>query len=179
MRISRLLLLWMPLSACAPGFAQTTPLQRGLDLFQRGEYESALQQLKAAAQSHPKDASIHNLVGITETKLGRLDEANAEYKAAARYDAALPGPEKNLGFNYLSTGQFTLAEEPLETALRLDASDPAVHYYLAILYLSTNRKAEAVAHIKPAQNRTNKRSNPSSRQSPRRGRGAAHALTFL
>lgn len=152
MRTSHVLLLWMPLAACSPASAQPTPFQRGMDLLQRGEYEGALQQLKAASRSRPKDGSIHNFIGITETKLGRLDEADAEYRTAARLDRDLPGPEKNLGFNYLSTGHYALAEEPLKAALRLDASDPSVHYYLVILYLSTNRQSEAMEHIEPAQN---------------------------
>jgi len=148
----RRIMIVVPFLACVLARAQSTALERGLDFFQHEDYEAALQQLQAASQSHPTDASIHNFVGITETKLDRVEEANLEYKTAARLDPNLPGPEKNLAFNYLSTGQYELAEEPLKVALALGPADPSVHYYLAILYLSTSRNAEAVPHIQPAQN---------------------------
>lgn len=149
---SRKIVMLVPLLVCAFASAQSTSLQRGLELFQHEDYEAALQQLQAASHSHPKDASIHNFIGVTETKLGRIEEANLEYKTAARMDPSLPGPDKNLAFNYLSTGQYDLAEKPLEAALALDRTDPAVHYYVALLYLSTSRDAEAIPHIEPAQN---------------------------
>lgn len=132
-------------------FAQSTSLQRGLTLLRQQKYEAALQQLRDARRSHPMDASIDNFIGITETALGRIDEANLDYEAASRLDPKLLGPDKNLGFNYLRTGQYGLAEKRLKVALTLDSTDPTVHYYLAILYLSTSRYKDAVLHINPAE----------------------------
>ena len=45
---------------------------------------------------------IENFIGITETKLGRIDEANKDYENASASIPKLAGPHKNLGFNYLS-----------------------------------------------------------------------------
>jgi tetratricopeptide (TPR) repeat protein len=132
-------------------FAQQTPMQRGLELFRQEKYEAALQQFRDAHHLHPADASIENFIGIIETRLGRIDEANTDYEAAANIDPKLPGPAKNLGFNYLSAGRYELAEKRLKTALALDGTDPSVHYYLAILYLSTSRSQDAIPHIQPAQ----------------------------
>jgi tetratricopeptide (TPR) repeat protein len=136
------------LSLAAPG--QTDSLQRGLELFRQEKYEAALQQFEEARRSQPNNASIDNFIGITETKLGRMDEANKDYETASRIDPKLAGPHTNLGFNYLSKKQYALAEKQLRTALALDSADPFTHYYLAVLYLTTAREKEAIPHIEPA-----------------------------
>jgi tetratricopeptide (TPR) repeat protein len=131
-------------------FAQVNPLQRGVQLFREENYVAALEQFQEAREAHPTDASISNFIGIIETKLGRIEDANADYEKAIRLDPALPGPRKNLGFNYLNAGQYERAEEQLKAALALDGSDAFPHYYLAILYLATSRDQEAILQIEPA-----------------------------
>src|SRR6202000_2073833 len=129
---------------------QADSLQLGLELFRQGKYEAALQQFEEARRRQPGNASIDNFIGITETKLGRMDEANKDYETAIRIAPKLAGPHTNLGFNYLSKKQYELAEKQLRTALALDGADPFTHYYLAVLYLTTARDKEALAHIEPA-----------------------------
>ena len=141
----------LPLLMCVLASAQSASLQRGVILFQRGDYEASLRELKAAVNEQPKDASVHNLIGITETKLGHIDDADSEYKIAIQLDPSLSGPYKNLGFNLLNRGQYNLAEAPLQKALQLDQSDPFAHYYLVILYLSTERSSDAVPYIAAAR----------------------------
>jgi tetratricopeptide (TPR) repeat protein len=126
---------------------QADSLQRGLELFRREKYEAALQQFEEARRLQPGNASIDNFIGITETKLGRLEEANKDYETAIRIDPKLAGPHTNLGFNYLSKKQYELAEKQLRTALALDSNDPSTHYYLAVLYLTTTREKDAIPHI--------------------------------
>jgi tetratricopeptide (TPR) repeat protein len=130
---------------------QGNSLQSGVALFQQGNYEGALEQFEALRRVRPADASLENFIGITETKLGRIDAANQDYETAIRLDPRLADPHKNLAFNYLGKGQYELAEKHLKTALALDSADPFIHYYSAILYLDTSRDQEAILHIKPAE----------------------------
>ena len=139
-----------PLVLSLAVLGQTDSLQRGLELFRQEKYEAALQQFEEARRSQPNNASIDNFIGITETKLGRMDEANKDYETASRIDPKLAGPHTNLGFNYLSKKQYALAEKQLRTALALDGADPFTHYYLAVLYLTTAREKQALPHIEPA-----------------------------
>jgi tetratricopeptide (TPR) repeat protein len=129
---------------------QADSLQRGLELFRQEKYEAALQQFEEARRLQPNNASIDNFIGITETKLGRIDEANRDYQAASRIDPKLAGPHTNLGFNYLSRKQYELAEKQLQTAFALNSADPFTNYYLAVLYLTTAREKKAIPHIEPA-----------------------------
>src|SRR5260370_41159138 len=92
-------------------------LQSGVAVFQQQKYEEALEQFEAARRLRPADASIENFIGITETKLGRIDAANKDYEIAIRLNPRLPDPHKNLAFNYLGKGQYELAENHLKAAL--------------------------------------------------------------
>jgi tetratricopeptide (TPR) repeat protein len=120
-------------------------------LLRQEKYEAALEQFEAARRLRPADASLANFIGITETRLGRIDAANKDYENAIRLNPRLTDPHKNLAFNYLGKGQYELAEKHLKAALALDSADPFVHYYSAILYLDTSRDQEAIVHIKPAE----------------------------
>ena len=148
--ICRRAILLAPLVLSWMALGQADSLQRGLELFRQEKYEAALQQFEEARRLQPGNASIDNFIGITETKLGRMDEANKDYETAIRIDPKLAGPHTNLGFNYLSKKQYELAEKQLRTALALDGADPFTHYYLAVLYLTTARDKDALPHIEPA-----------------------------
>jgi tetratricopeptide (TPR) repeat protein len=145
-----LAITWASLFLSLAALGQSDSLQRGLELFRQEKYEAALRQFEEARRLQPNNASIDNFIGITETKLGRMDEANKDYETASRIDPKLAGPHTNLGFNYLSKKQYGLAEKQLRTALALDSADPFTHYYLAVLYLTTAREKDAIPHIEPA-----------------------------
>ena len=139
----------LALSAAAAG--QSNPMEQGLTLFRRGEYGAALQEFQSASRIQPKNAVIENLIGITETKLGRIQEANADYLRAIRLNPAIEAPHKNLGFNYLNSNDYARAETEFNKALALDPNDTFANYYLVITYLKTARRDAAIAHLKPAE----------------------------
>jgi Flp pilus assembly protein TadD len=137
---------------CLSAFGQQgSSLERGLELFRQEKYQAALQQFQDARRSRPTDATLENFIGITETRLGRIDDADADYRTAIRLNPRLAGPHTNLGFNYLGKKDYEQAESQLKAALALDSADPYVHYYLATLYLTTSREKDAIPHIKPAE----------------------------
>src|ERR1700684_4183661 len=129
--ICRRAILLAPLVLSLMALGQADSLQRGLELFRQEKYEAALQQFEEARRLQPGNASIDNFIGITETKLGRMDAANQDYETAIRIDPKLAGPHTNLGFNYLNNKQYQLAEKQLRGALALDSADPSTHYYPA------------------------------------------------
>ena len=148
--ICRRAILLAPIVLSLMALGQADSLQRGLELFRQEKYEAALQQFEEARRLQPGNASIDNFIGITETKLGLMNEANKDYETAIRIDPKLAGPHTNLGFNFLSKKQYEPAEKQLRTALALDGADPFTHYYLAVLYLTTAREKDALPHIEPA-----------------------------
>jgi len=115
-------------------FGQDSSITLGTELFRQGRYEEALQYFKASESSQLPNAEIENLLGITETKLGKIDDADMHYKTAIRIAPQMAAPYKNLGFNDLNAKQYKAAESELKAALALAPSDSFVHYYLVVLY---------------------------------------------
>jgi tetratricopeptide (TPR) repeat protein len=124
-------------SACSLA-AQNKALDDGVRLIRQGHFDQALPRLEEAHRLAPRDATIENLLGITETQLNHPDTAAIHYRNAIRLNPSQAGPHRNLGFNLLTAKQYGPAESELRAASRLDPSDPFVHYYLFLLALATN-----------------------------------------
>lgn len=146
MRRAFLLLLF---GCCAPlpaqnASARNAALDQGVEFIRQGRFAQALPKLEEAHRLAPGNATIENLLGITETRLGHLDEGNSHYRAAIALDPAQPAPHRNLGFNLLTAKDYERAGPELREASRLDPKDRFAHYYLLSLALATKRDAEAV-----------------------------------
>ncbi|MDR3777138.1 MAG: tetratricopeptide repeat protein [Terracidiphilus sp.] len=125
--------------------AQPAPLDEGVRLFREGRFAEALVKLEQAHRSAPRNATIENLMGITETQLGHIAAADNHYRNAIRLDPAQAAPHRNLGFNLLNQKEFAGAELELREASRLAPNDNFSHYYLLLLALATGHDAEAQA----------------------------------
>jgi len=144
MRMSWLTAVLLALAVLVtPLIAQQTVLDEGVRLIREERFDQALVKLEEAHRLAPNDATIENLLGITETKLGHNDEAVIHYRNAIRLDPSQAAPHKNLGFNLLTAKDYSGAEPELREASRLAPDDRFAHYYLFLLALAMNRDAEA------------------------------------
>jgi protein O-GlcNAc transferase len=134
-----LLLLFATIAA-----AQNTPLNEAVQLIREGHYDQAQIRLREAEKLSPRNATIENLLGITETKLGQIEDANAHYRTAAQIDPSQAGPHRNLGFNLLNAKDYSHAEAELKEAASLAPNDHFAHYYLFLLALATGHDTEAI-----------------------------------
>jgi protein O-GlcNAc transferase len=133
----------------SPSSAQTTTaastaLDEGVRLIREGRLDQALVKLEEAHRAAPRNATIENLLGITETQLGHIDIACSHYRNAIRLDPSQAAPRKNLGFNLLNEKNYAGAEPELREASRLDPKDSFAHFYLMLLALATDHDSEAV-----------------------------------
>lgn len=124
--------------------AQPSALDEGVSLIREGRFDEALIKLEQAHRIAPRNATIENLLGITETRLGHIDAADDHYRSAIRLDPSQPAPHRNLGFNSLNAKDYVHAEPELREASRLAPGDNFAHYYLFLLAIATHRDAEAV-----------------------------------
>jgi len=131
------------MSAC-PLTAQNKALDDAVRLIRGGHFDQALPRLEEAHRLAPRDATIENLLGITETQLNHPDKAATHYRNAIRLAPSQASPHRNLGFNLLTAKQYGDAEPELREASRLDSADPFAHYYLFLLALATNHDADAL-----------------------------------
>jgi tetratricopeptide (TPR) repeat protein len=124
--------------------AQSTALDQGVALLREGHFDQALIKLEESHRASPRNATIENLLGITETQLGHPDAAVTHYRKSIRLDPAQASPHRNLGFNLLNAKDYAGAEPELREASRLSPADPFAHYYLSLLALDTDHDAEAL-----------------------------------
>ena len=130
--------------------AQSTAMDEGVQLIREGRFDQALIKLEQAHRIAPRNATIENLLGITETKLGHFEEADNHYRNAIRLDPVQVAPHRNLGFNLLNLKDYAHAGPELREASRLDPNDDFVHFYLLLLAFATNNDAEALVEASHA-----------------------------
>lgn len=136
--------------------AQTKPyaksaLEEGLALLREGHYEQALLRLQAAQRQIPPNASLETLMGVAETRLDRIAEANDHFRSAIRLAPAQAAPHRNLGFNLLGLHDYANAETELLQAAKLEPEDLFARYYLLLLYLATGREEKVLAYAGQVQ----------------------------
>jgi tetratricopeptide (TPR) repeat protein len=138
--VGLLLFVLLASSLCA----QSTPLDEGVKLLREGRFDQARIKLEEAHRINPRNATIENLLGITETQLGHIAEAGNHYRSAIRINPSLAASHRNLGFNLLTAKDYAGAEIELHEASRLAPNDSFAHDYLSQLALATGRDAEAL-----------------------------------
>jgi len=134
----------LPLALALSLDAQPTPMEEGVALIREGHYDQALVRLEEAHHLAPRNATIENLLGITETSLGHASAAETHYRNAIRLDPLQAAPHRNLGFELLNEKDYARAEPELRQASRLIPEDPFAHFYLFLLALATARDSEAL-----------------------------------
>jgi tetratricopeptide (TPR) repeat protein len=151
MKWLRMIASSIPLVALASSLSsQSTALDEGVTLFREGRLDQALVKFEEAHRVAPRNATIENLLGITETKIGQIGEADNHYRNAIRLDPSQAAPHRNLGFNQLTAKDYVHAEPELREASRLDPNDSFAHYYLMLLALATDRDSEALTQASDA-----------------------------
>jgi len=89
----------------------------GLAALKVNHFSAALPRLLAALKRFPESANLHNELGYTFRKLGRLEKAFEHYKRALSIDPRHRGAHEYIGEAYLMVGDVASAEQHLE-ALR-------------------------------------------------------------
>ena len=89
----------------------------GLAASKAGDHARALPHFLAALKRFPDAANLHNELGYTFRKLGRLDQAFEHYHRALAIDPRHRGAHEYIGEAYLMKGDVASAEKHLE-ALR-------------------------------------------------------------
>ena len=129
----------------------TGEIESGVSSLRAQQYDAALNAFKIAYAHGARSATLENLMGIAETGLGNVPQAEAHYRKAIAMDPRMTAPLKNLGVSELNAGKYPAAEIHLKQALQLTPSDSFVHAYLATVYLDTSRDLQAVAELPKAR----------------------------
>lgn len=126
------------------------PFQAGKELYAKGDYEKAAEELLQAVTLKPDLAEAHFILGIIYAKRGKNDLARERFARVLELDPDHVQSHNNLGVIYQATGLFDLAQEEFRKAIKLDpAYEPAL-VNLARLYLDlAARQYEELVKLKP------------------------------
>ena len=117
---------------------------------QSRQYVDGITLYRGILSRNPASWMAHNNLGNEWQKLGRLDDAAAEYNETLRLKPDFADAYNNLGDALQKQGQIAEAQTSYQTALRLDPSLAGAHYNLGNTLQDLGRLEEAVAQFKAA-----------------------------
>ncbi len=133
---------------CWLAVAQTPVEQSAVSDIQAGKYAEAEAALKAATQQHARDAELWNLLGITESELGKKRESEQAFDRGLGIAPASISLNENAGLLFFREGRYGEAKKRLERAVELGSDKPGVRFSLAASKLRSGEAAEALAELK-------------------------------
>jgi tetratricopeptide (TPR) repeat protein len=127
----------------------------GDKLYEKGEIDEAVEELKKALLLEPVNVNVHNSLGVCYSIQGKYDQAVDEFKAVVSADPKEHMGFYNLGLVYIQTGQ---REQGLEFLLKANEIKDEVYevaFQIGKLYLDLGdpqkglRFLERAASLKP------------------------------
>jgi Tfp pilus assembly protein PilF len=151
---------WLLLAACASAphekRSENRQAQQYFQLAQanlsEGKNQEAVQNLKKSLEMNPKDADVHNFLGVVYLLLSDFPSAEKELDSALKLNPYLTDAKNSLGAVYMKTGRPEEAVSILEEALK-DKTYPSpekILYNLGTVHLEAKRYADALAAFRRA-----------------------------
>jgi len=124
--------------------------QKGIGLLERGKAGEARSIFEGLRHRYPEVSVIHNNLGVTYKRLGRLEEAAQSYqKAIDLQGGGYTEAHYNLAIVFREQGAFRKAEAVYKKVISLNPEFQDAHYNLAVLFdLYLNDPAEALRHYR-------------------------------
>ena len=133
-------------SSSSAGYLATASMSRGIDLYQKGNYDDSIKDFKRVIAVDPNSdnaVKAYSLLGAAYTYLNRTDDAIDAYKAAVRISPSDDTLHITLGNIYFGQDRYPEAETEYQTAVRLNSQSVTNWYSLGQVYLKTGRYDEA------------------------------------
>jgi protein O-mannosyl-transferase len=113
--------------------------------------DEAIAELQPLVSKYPEDLDVRlKLARALSEKRGRMNDAIAQYEAAAKIDAPNPDVETTLANLLLEQGRIEEAIQYYRDVVKLEPSSPLAHYNLAVGLHRDRQLPEAIFHYKAA-----------------------------
>jgi Tfp pilus assembly protein PilF len=121
------------------------------DLFLvRRDYQRAATEYVNALRLSPKNAMLHNKLGMCHQWLGDLSAAEREYEQARRLDSKNPNVWNNLGTVQYSRGRYKQAVKSYKKAVQLKPDMSRTFHNLGAAYLAWRKPTQAMEAFQEA-----------------------------
>ena len=124
--------------------------ERGVALFNRGEYDGAASALSRALSIYPGSAVALNLLGICRFQAKDYPAAKTCFEKATTADPLYAQAFNNLAGVYFVQGDYDRSEASFKKALEINPNLASSLYSLGNLYLSQDRTEEGLAILAKA-----------------------------
>jgi tetratricopeptide (TPR) repeat protein len=114
----------------------------------RQNFDAAIDAYSKRVDVQPNAADAHQELGDTYARLGRSDEALAEFAVALAIDDSRPAAYASLAQLHLREGRYEDAVSMAQRALALDAGQPQTHYALGTALMRLGRTDDGERELK-------------------------------
>jgi tetratricopeptide (TPR) repeat protein len=130
-------------SSIADQPASNAALERATRAFEKGRFEEAEEQARAAEMVGSRKPEIANLLGAIYTKQKRYDDAIAKFNQALALDEKFYPAKLNLAEAKLLEGKYADAQRDYQAIKELDPASEFVDFKLVLCYLLEGQDAKA------------------------------------
>ena len=111
---------------------------------QSGRGAEALNANQIAVQLAPQDATVYNNLGNTLKGMGRLEEAEANYRQAIAITNEFAEAHSNLGTTLAEMGRLEDAEESYRKATTIKPDFAEAYFNLGVMFFEANKYEKAI-----------------------------------
>ena len=131
-------------------FSGYTSIMLGWVLYYAGDYEGALAPLKHSMELDPSLWISHTTTGMILERLGRMEEAVAEFRLAIEHSGHSALAKAHLAYGLAKLEDKAGATDILNTLLRLRRRRYFSPYWIAAIHMALNAPSEALKWLEMA-----------------------------
>jgi tetratricopeptide (TPR) repeat protein len=149
-------LLVSPFAGFAQGDEESQArLQKGISLYQQGQYAAALTEIEPVVVKEPANATAYRLIGLCRLQLKKYDTAIDSLKKARELTLAQekqedPTARTALARAYFYSEKYAEAVPELEFVVKQPKVDPAFYYLLGFAHYRSNNEESALTALNKA-----------------------------
>jgi tetratricopeptide (TPR) repeat protein len=121
-------------------------IMAGNYFFYNGDAAMAEREFEKVLESDPDNAVVHNNLGNTYLRQGRVKEAMASYKKSVKIDVNLGLAYCNWGYALEAVGEVKQAVKLYNIATKVTPGDPWPHNRMGVIEMKRGNRAKALEH---------------------------------
>lgn len=136
--------LQITLKKIPPRLDEDKDLEEGVNFFNDGRYDEAIESFKRVIEKFPDNYEGYNNLGLSYLKNNNLDQAVDTLEKAIGLKPDSPSVYFALGESYFAKGESEKAIRSFSEAIELDPDNPMAFYNLGIIYYRQDENEEAI-----------------------------------